>query len=83
MVKIRMQRMGAKKNPQYVIVATNEYNKRDGNCFEKLGFYYPKAKEASKMLTVDLERIAVWKAKGAQFSSTVEQLLKANAKTAS
>ena len=44
---------------------------------------YPKAKEASKMLTVDLERIAVWKAKGAQFSSTVEQLLKANAKTAS
>ena len=74
MVKIRMQRMGAKKNPQYVIVATNEYAARDGKFFEKLGFYYPKAK--TDKLKVDLAKVAAWKAKGAQCSLTVEQLLK-------
>ena len=80
MVKIRMQRMGAKKNPQYVIVATNEYNRRDGKFFEKLGFYYPKAKNQADMLKIDMDKVAVWKAKGAQMSLTVEQILKAATK---
>ena len=74
MVKIRMQRMGAKKNPKYVIVATNEYAARDGKFFEKLGFYLPKSK--TEKLTVDMAKINAWKAKGAQCSLTVEQLLK-------
>ena len=75
MVKIRMQRMGAKKNPQYVIVATNESAARDGKFFEKLGFYFPKSKKKEDKLKVDLEKINAWKAKGAQCSLTVEQLL--------
>jgi len=78
MVKIRMQRQGAKKDPKYVIVATNEYNKRDGKCFEKLGYYYPKAKNAADQLVVDHAKIAEWMKNGAQCSQTVEQLLKAN-----
>ncbi len=76
MVKIRMQRMGAKKVPQYVIVATNESAARDGKFFDKLGFYFPKAPKKEDKLKVNLEKIQAWKAKGAQCSLTVEQLLK-------
>lgn len=70
-----MQRMGAKKNPQYVIVATNQSAARDGKFFEKLGFYNPKAKTEELKLIVDLARIESWKANGAQMSLTVSQLL--------
>ena len=70
-----MQRMGAKKNPQYVIVATNDYNARDGKFFEKLGYYNPKGKTPETKLIVNREKVAAWKAKGAQFSLTVSQLL--------
>lgn len=75
MVKIRLQRMGAKKNPQYVIVAANETACRDGKYFEKLGFYYPKAKEAKDKIKIDQAKYDAWKSKGAQVSLTVEQLV--------
>jgi small subunit ribosomal protein S16 len=77
MVKIRLQRMGAKKNPQYVIVAANETACRDGKFFDKIGFYYPKAKEAKDKVKIDLAKFDAWKAKGAQVSLTVEQIVKA------
>jgi small subunit ribosomal protein S16 len=77
MVKIRLQRMGAKKNPQYVIVAANDKACRDGKFFEKIGFYYPKAKEAKDKLKIDLAKFDAWKAKGAQVSLTIEQIVKA------
>jgi small subunit ribosomal protein S16 len=77
MVKIRLQRMGAKKNPQYVIVAANETACRDGKFFDKIGFYYPKAKEAKDKVKIDLTKFDAWKAKGAQVSLTVEQIVKA------
>lgn len=77
MVKIRLSRMGAKKNPQYVIVAANETACRDGKYFEKLGFYYPKAKNAKDKIKIDLEKYESWKNKGAQVSLTVEQLVQA------
>ena len=77
MVKVRLQRMGSKKNPQYVIVATNDKSSRDGKFFEKIGFYYPKAKEAKDKLKIDLAKFESWKAKGAQVSLTIEQIVKA------
>jgi small subunit ribosomal protein S16 len=77
MVKIRLQRMGSKKNPQYVIVAANETACRDGKFFEKIGFYYPKAKENKDKVKIDLTKFDSWKAKGAQVSLTVEQIVKA------
>ena len=77
MVKIRLQRMGAKKNPQYVIVATNESAARDGRFFEKIGFYYPKAKENKDKVKIDLVKFEAWKQKGAQVSMTVEQVVNA------
>lgn len=77
MVKIRLQRLGAKKRPQYVIVATNETASRDGKFFEKLGFYYPKAKTAQEKIKIDLEKYKTWITNGAQVSLTIEQLVKA------
>lgn len=77
MVKVRLQRMGSKKNPQYVIVAANDKASRDGKFFEKIGFYFPKAKEAKDKLKIDLAKFESWKAKGAQVSLTIEQIVKA------
>lgn len=77
MVKIRLQRLGAKNKPLFVIVATTETNCRDGKFFEKLGYYNPKAKTAKEKVVLDLPKIEAWKAKGAQMSLTVEQIIKA------
>jgi small subunit ribosomal protein S16 len=79
-VTIRLSRQGAKKNPQYLIVAVDSAKKRDGAYLQNLGHYYPKAKENKDKVKVDLEAIQTWKAKGAQVSQTVGQLLKNLAK---
>jgi small subunit ribosomal protein S16 len=76
MVKIRLQRMGAKKRPQYTIVVANETSARDGKFFEKIGFYYPKAEKASDKVKIDLAKYESWIAKGAQVSLTIEQIVK-------
>ena len=77
MVKIRLHRTGAKKKPQFVIVATNESAARDGKFFEKIGFYYPKAVKSADKLKIDMVRFEAWKKNGAQVSQTVEQIVKA------
>ncbi len=77
MVKIRLQRQGAKKCPQYLIVAANETAARNGKFFEKLGFYYPKAENSKDKLKLDQARFDAWIAKGAQLTLTVEQIVKA------
>ena len=77
MVKIRLQRLGAKKRPQFLIVATTESAKRDGKFFEKLGFYYPKAEKSADKLKLDKPAFDAWIAKGAQMTLTVEQIIKA------
>jgi small subunit ribosomal protein S16 len=79
-VTVRLSRQGAKKNPQYLIVAVDSAKKRDGAYLQNLGHYYPKAKEAKDKIKVDIEAINAWKVKGAQFSQTVGQLLKSLAK---
>lgn len=75
-VTIRLSRQGAKKNPQYLIVAVDSAKKRDGAYLQNLGHYYPKAKEAKDKVKVNLEAVQAWKAKGAQMSQTVGQLIK-------
>ncbi len=75
-VSIRLSRQGAKKNPNYLIVATSSRGKRDGACLENLGQYFPKAKTAKEKLKVNLEAVNAWLAKGAKPTQTVGQLLK-------
>ena len=75
-VTIRLSRQGAKKNPQYLIVAVDSAKKRDGAYLENLGHYYPKAVEAKDKIKANRDAIQAWMAKGAQVSQTVGQLLK-------
>ena len=74
MVKIRLRRMGAKKNPFYRIVVADSRAPRDGRCIEELGFYDPLAD--GEKIKVDLERAKYWIENGAQPTDTVRGLLK-------
>lgn len=73
-VKIRLARQGAKKNAEYLIVAVDSNQKRDGEYLQKLGHYYPKAKTAAEKLKLNKDTYAAWIAKGAQPTQTVGQL---------
>ncbi len=74
MVKIRLRRMGAKKNPYYRIVVADSRDSRDGRFIEELGTYDPLADPAQ--VKVDLERAKYWISNGAQPTDTVRALLK-------
>ena len=79
-VTIRLSRQGAKKRPNYLIVAVDSESKRDGMYIEKLGQYFPKAEKPQDKIKVNLEAVQAWQAKGAKTSQTVGQLLKTLAK---
>ena len=73
MVKIRLRRMGAKKNPYYRIVVADSPFPRDGRCIEEIGTYDPQNNSA---VTVDVEKAQQWIKNGAQPTDTVRGLLK-------
>ncbi len=74
MVKIRLRRMGAKKNPYYRIVVADSRSPRDGRCIEEIGTYNPLTEPA--VITVDAEKAKTWIKNGAQPTDTVRGLLK-------
>ena len=74
MVKIRLRRMGAKKNPFYRIVVADSRSPRDGRCIEEIGTYDPLTNPAT--VTVDVEKAQAWIKNGAQPTDTVKALLK-------
>ena len=83
MVKIRLARGGAKKQPFYHIVVTDSRNRRDGRYIERLGFFNPVARGQAERLRVDIERIEHWKEQGAQVSERVTHLVNESRKAAS
>ena len=74
MVKIRLRRMGAKKNPFYRIVVADSRCPRDGRFIEEIGTYDPLQNPA--LIQVDLEKAQTWIKNGAQPTDTVRGLLK-------
>ena len=74
MVKIRLGRMGAKKNPYYRLVVADSRSPRDGRCIEEIGTYDPLANPAT--INVDVEKAQTWIKNGAQPTDTVRGLLK-------
>lgn len=77
MVKIRLQRVGAKKAPFYHIVVADSRVARNGKIIEKIGTYDPMTEPATVVL--DKEKVAVWMKNGAQPTDTVKALInKAN-----
>lgn len=71
-VKIRLTRMGAKKNPFYRIVVADSRSPRDGRFIEILG-NYDSTKEPA-VINVDEEKAINWMSKGAQPTDTVRSL---------
>lgn len=74
MVKIRLTRMGAKKNPCYRIVAMDSRKARDGEYIEQIGIYQPKTNPAT--VKIDAELAKKWLANGAQPTDTVRDLFR-------
>jgi small subunit ribosomal protein S16 len=74
-VKLRLTRVGSKKNPIYRIVAADSRSPRDGKFLEIVGRYNPQTEPST--IELDEERIRHWLSKGAQPSNTVQRLLKA------
>ncbi|MBQ1877137.1 MAG: 30S ribosomal protein S16 [Selenomonas sp.] len=72
-VKIRLNRLGAKKNPFYRIVVADSRAPRDGRFIEVLGNYDPSQTPA--VVNVDEEKVLGWMQKGAQPTDTVKNLL--------
>lgn len=72
MVKIRLKRLGRKKNPVYRIVVINSVERSKGLPIVELGYYNPKTKEMKMNKELALE----WISKGAQASDTVSYLIK-------
>ncbi|MBQ3876094.1 MAG: 30S ribosomal protein S16 [Oscillospiraceae bacterium] len=74
MVKIRLKRIGAKKNPFYRVVVADVRSPRDGKFIEEIGYYDPNKSPA--VIKIDSERANYWIKNGAQPTDTVKILLK-------
>lgn len=74
MVRIRLRRMGKKKQPTYRIVVADARSPRDGKFIEIIGNYAPTRQP--KILNIDGARARYWLGVGAQPSDTVAYLLK-------
>ena len=74
MVRIRLRRVGAKRQPSYRIVAADKEAPRDGAFLEILGMYNPRTEPATIQLKED--RIFDWIDKGAQPTESVTQILR-------
>ena len=72
-VRLRLMRMGKKKQPVYRVVVMDQRAPRDGRYIEQIGRY--DARQEPSLVEIDNERAADWLAKGAQPSETVEKLL--------
>ena len=74
MVKLRLQRYGAKNHPFYRIVASDVSSPRDGRFIEQIGSY--DAVKYSDTIVIKEERVKYWLEKGAQPTKTVSNILR-------
>ena len=73
MVKIRLQRFGAKKAPFYHIVVADSKSPRDGKIIEQIGTYNPMTDPAA--IIVDKQKFEQWIKNGAKPTDTVKFLI--------
>jgi small subunit ribosomal protein S16 len=72
-VKLRLTRVGSKKNPIYRIVAADSRSPRDGKFIEIIGRYNPQHEPS--LIEVDEEKARKWLSNGAQPTETVGRLM--------
>ena len=73
-VKIRLRRMGYKRNPIYRIVVADSRSPRDGKFIDEIGTYNPNTDPS--VFNIDEEAAKKWLAEGAQPTDTVAKLFK-------
>ena len=73
-VKLRLTRIGSKKNPIYRVVTADSRSPRVGKFIEIVGRYNPQHEPS--LIELDEEKVKAWLQKGAQPSETVSRLLK-------
>ena len=73
MIRIRLKRIGKKRNPFYRVVVADKPGKRDGRFIQNLGSYDPHSDPPS--IVIDGELAKSWIAKGAQPSESAEKIL--------
>jgi small subunit ribosomal protein S16 len=74
-VKLRLARVGSKKNPIYRVVAADSRSPRDGRFIEIVGRYNPQTEPST--IEFDEAKVKEWLSKGAQPTESVARLLKA------
>jgi small subunit ribosomal protein S16 len=73
-VRLRLTRIGSRKNPVWRVVAADSRSPRDGRVIETVGHY--NAQTEPSTIALDEEKVRAWLARGAQPSNTVRKLLK-------
>jgi small subunit ribosomal protein S16 len=73
-VKIRLARVGSKKNPIYRVVVADGRAKRDGRNIETIGRYNPRTEPTT--VEIDLEKVSRWVGQGAQPTPAVARLIR-------
>jgi small subunit ribosomal protein S16 len=73
MLRIRLRRVGKKKQPMYRIVVADSRSPRDGDFVDAIGYYQPMANPST--IVLDQERAKQWLEKGAQPSDRVAKIL--------
>jgi small subunit ribosomal protein S16 len=74
-VRMRLTRVGSKKNPIYRVVVADARSPRDGRFIEIVGRYNPQTDPST--IDLDAEKVKDWLGKGAQPSNAVAKLIKA------
>lgn len=73
-VRLRLTRVGGKKDPMWRVVVADQRSPRDGRVIETIGHY--NAQTNPSTIVIDGERAHSWLARGAQPSATVAKLLR-------
>jgi small subunit ribosomal protein S16 len=74
-VKLRLTRVGSKKNPIYRVVVADSRSPRDGKFIEIVGRYNPQTQPST--IEIDEAKVKDWISKGAQPTDSVKRLMKA------
>jgi small subunit ribosomal protein S16 len=77
--KIRLARVGSKKNPIYRVVVADSRSPRDGKFIEIVGRYNPQTQPST--IELDEAKVKDWISKGAQPTDSVQKLMKAQGLT--
>jgi small subunit ribosomal protein S16 len=78
-VRVRLTRVGSKKNPIWRVVVADQRSPRDGRVIETIGRY--NAQTEPSEIVLDRERLQYWLDRGAQPSHTVKKLMRSGSAT--